>query len=46
MVLHGTDLPFFDSRVNIAGWILLAGLRCLLRPSQERSLDSALGVDA
>jgi len=50
MVLHGTDLPFFDSRVNIAGWILLAGLRCLLRPSQEhcqqRSLDSALGADA
>ena len=50
LVLHGTDLPFFDSRVNIAGWILLAGLRCLLRPSQkgcqERSLDSELGVDA
>lgn len=50
MVLHGTDLPFFDSRVNIAGWILLAGLRCLLRPNQERfqerSLDSALHVDA
>jgi O-antigen ligase len=50
MVLHGTDLPFFDSRVNIAGWILLAGLRCLLRPNQERfqerSLDSALDVDA
>ena len=50
MVLHATDLPFFDSRVNIAGWILLAGLRCSLRPSQERcqerSLDSELGVDA
>ena len=50
MVLHGTDLPFFDSRVNIAGWILLAGLRCLLRPGQERcqegSPNSALGVDA
>ena len=27
MVLHATDLPFFDSRLNIAGWILLAGLR-------------------
>lgn len=46
MVLHCTDLPFFDSRVNIAGWILLAGLRCLIRPVRERSLDSALGVDA
>ena len=30
MVLHGTDLPFFDSRLNIAGWILLAGLRASL----------------
>ena len=27
VVLHGTDIPFFDSRLNIAGWILLAGLR-------------------
>ena len=27
VVLHATDLPFFDSRLNIAGWILLAGLR-------------------
>ena len=27
IVLHATDLPFFDSRLNIAGWILLAGLR-------------------
>ncbi len=45
-VLHGTDLPFFDSRVNIAGWILLAGLRCLLRPDQETPQDQALGADA
>ncbi len=28
--LHGADMPFFDSRLNIAGWILLAGLRCLI----------------
>ena len=32
MVLHGTDLPFFDSRLNIAGWILLAGLRASFSP--------------
>ena len=32
VVLHGADLPFFDSRLNIAGWILLAGLRCIIRP--------------
>ncbi|QEY32604.1 O-antigen ligase domain-containing protein [Synechococcus sp. RSCCF101] len=25
--LHATDIPLYDSRLNIAGWILLAGLR-------------------
>jgi hypothetical protein len=30
-VLHATDIPTYDSRVNIAGWILLAGLRCWSR---------------
>ncbi len=29
LFLHGSDMPFFDSRLNIAGWILLAGLRCM-----------------
>lgn len=28
VALHATDIPMYDSRVNIAGWILLAGLRC------------------
>ncbi|WP_415399268.1 O-antigen ligase family protein [Synechococcus sp. W4D4] len=28
VVLHATDIPMYDSRLNIAGWILLAGLRC------------------
>jgi O-antigen ligase len=28
VALHATDMPLYDSRVNIAGWILLAGLRC------------------
>lgn len=27
VVLHASDIPMYDSRVNIAGWILLAGLR-------------------
>jgi len=30
-VLHASDLPMYDSRINIAGWILLAGLRCWRR---------------
>ena len=28
--LHTTDIPFYDSRINVAGWVLLAGLRCCL----------------
>ncbi|MEB3168476.1 MAG: O-antigen ligase family protein [Synechococcaceae cyanobacterium] len=28
--LHSTDLPFYDSRINVAGWVLLAGLRCAI----------------
>ena len=32
LVLHGADIPFFDSRLNIVGWVLLAGLRCLIMP--------------
>jgi hypothetical protein len=27
MALHATDIPMYDSRINIAGWVLLAGLR-------------------
>jgi hypothetical protein len=27
VALHATDMPLYDSRINIAGWILLAGLR-------------------
>ena len=38
--LHGTDMPFFDSRINIAGWILLAGLRCLIMNSQEFNINN------
>ena len=27
---HATDIPLFDSRINILGWILLIGLRCMI----------------
>jgi len=27
---HATDIPLFDSRVNLLGWILLIGLRCII----------------
>ena len=30
---HATDIPLFDSRVNILGWILLIGLRCMINNS-------------
>ena len=28
--LHASDIPLFDSRLNILGWILLAGLRSMI----------------
>jgi len=31
VVLHATDLPFYDGRLNVAGWLLLAGLRAGVR---------------
>jgi hypothetical protein len=34
VTLHATDIPMYDSRINIAGWVLLAGLRCC-KPSAE-----------
>ena len=39
VVLHGTDMPFFDSRLNIAGWILLAGLRSRIRETETAALS-------
>jgi O-antigen ligase len=33
VLLHASDIPMYDSRINIAGWILLAGLRCHGRPA-------------
>ncbi len=33
--LHATDMPYFDSRINVAGWVLLAGLRAWRPGDQE-----------
>ena len=46
IVLHGTDLPFFDSRLNIAGWILLAGLRASFSPELSARLQPERGSGA
>ena len=27
---YATDIPLFDSRINVLGWILLIGLRCMI----------------
>jgi len=32
--LHGADMPLFDGRINLVGWILLSGLRCMILPDQ------------
>jgi O-antigen ligase len=36
VALHATDIPMYDSRLNIAGWVLLVGLRCRLSPGPDR----------
>lgn len=37
VALHATDIPLYDSRLNIAGWVLLAGLRAfLINPPRAR----------
>ncbi len=37
MALHATDIPLYDSRINIAGWVLLCGLRAYsLSPEPRR----------
>ncbi len=43
--LHGTDMPIFDSRINIAGWILLAGLRCLVIQDYSKPVDDVQLID-
>ena len=41
LVLHASDIPFFDSRLNIAGWVLLAGLRCFIKTNQSNSIENS-----
>jgi O-antigen ligase len=33
VALHATDMPLYDSRLNIAGWVLFAGIRAYLLPA-------------
>lgn len=40
LTLHATDIPMYDSRINIAGWILLAGLRCFAGRAPQSELRS------
>jgi len=41
VVMHATDLPLFDSRLNILGWTLLAGLCAFIRASgPDRDADA------
>ncbi|MEB3184823.1 MAG: O-antigen ligase family protein, partial [Cyanobacteriota bacterium] len=42
VALHATDIPFYDSRINVAGWVLLAGLRCYRRPQPEPGAGATL----
>ena len=35
VILHATDMPYFDSRVNVAGWVLLSGLRAWRPPAVQ-----------
>ena len=42
VVMHATDLPLFDSRINILGWTLLAGLAAF---NQEVQLTPQPGPD-
>ncbi|MCP9799300.1 O-antigen ligase [Synechococcus sp. RedBA-s] len=36
VTLHATDIPMYDSRINIAGWVLLCGLRAYSLNPQPR----------
>jgi O-antigen ligase len=47
LMMHATDLPLFDSRMNILGWVLLAGLANVSRLSKlDRDALSVSGESA
>ena len=50
-VMHATDLPFFDARLNLLGWVLLAGLCGFIRqapsaPGPGRDAPAAVPASA
>ena len=40
--IHATDLPYYDARINMAGWFLLAGLRAYGLAARQRRLTGAM----
>jgi O-antigen ligase len=45
VALHATDIPLYDSRINVAGWVLLAGIRSFLLPAGSGRPDpSTAGI--
>ena len=47
VVMHATDLPLFDSRMNFLGWVLLAGLANFNQPPKlDRDALAASGATA
>ena len=44
VAMHSTDLPFFDSRLNILGWVLLAGLCGFDQAVQSSESDEITAV--
>ncbi len=39
MVMHLVDIQYFDGRISLAGWILLAGTRNLILDSQDKRFN-------
>lgn len=44
--IHATDLPYYDARINMAGWFLLAGLRSYGLAAPQRKLTGAMSGGA
>ncbi|MCP9885501.1 O-antigen ligase family protein [Synechococcus sp. ATX 2A4] len=44
VALHATDMPLYDSRLNIAGWVLFAGIRAYLLPAAAKASTAAAGA--
>ena len=44
--IHATDLPYYDARINMAGWFLLAGLRAYGLAALQRRLTGTMSGGA